>query len=360
MKHITAMVMLMTLILAACRTEVPAGRTDKERQRMEINDTRHYAKPDDAQLRQMLTPEQYAVTQQAATEHPYTNAYDDEFRPGIYVDVTTGQPLFASTDKYDSGCGWPAFTRPIDESLLVNLTDRSHGMVRTEVRSKLGNAHLGHVFPDGPRETGGRRYCINSASLRFVPEERLKAEGYGEYLKLFKHDKTMKDIYLAGGCFWGTEHYFKQIEGVVATEVGYANGITENPTYQEVCADNTQFAETVHVTYDPKVASLEFLLNLYFMAIDPTSINRQGHDVGSQYRTGVYYTDEADLPVIDKVFAEQQRKVSGLIAVEVEPLKNFYKAEDYHQDYLDKNPNGYCHLPSSLFEYARKAKMKKE
>lgn len=353
------MVMLVILVLAACRTEVPTRQTDKENQRMEINDSRHYAKPNDAQLRQMLTLEQYAVTQQSATEHPYTNAYDDEFRPGIYVDVTTGQPLFASTDKYDSGCGWPAFTRPIDESLITNHTDRSHGMVRTEVRSKLGDAHLGHVFPDGPRETGGQRYCINSASLRFVPRERLEAEGYGEYLKLFTHEKSRKDIYLAGGCFWGTEHYFKQIEGVVGTEVGYANGITENPIYQEVCADNTQHAETVHVTYDPNVVSLEFLLNLYFMAIDPTSINKQGHDHGTQYRTGVYYADETDLPVIRKVFAEQQRKISGLIAVEVEPLKNFYTAEDYHQDYLDKNPNGYCHLPRSLFEYARKAKMKK-
>ncbi len=168
--------------------------------------------------------------------------------------------------------------------------------------------------------------------------------------------ENLKEIYLAGGCFWGTEHYFKQIDGVVDTEVGYANGITENPTYKEVCTDKTGFAETVHVIYNPDKVSLEFLLEMYFKAIDPTSINRQGHDTGTQYRTGVYYTDSSDEATISKVFDEEQKHIQGKIVVENLPLKNFYKAEDYHQDYLDKNPDGYCHLPQSLFEFARKAK----
>ena len=168
--------------------------------------------------------------------------------------------------------------------------------------------------------------------------------------------ENLKEIYLAGGCFWGTEHYFKQIDGVVDTEVGFANGITENPTYKEVCTDKTGFAETVHVIYNPDKVSLEFLLEMYFKAIDPTSINQQGHDTGTQYRTGVYYTDSTDEATISRVFDEEQKHIQGKIAVENLPLKNFYTAEDYHQDYLDKNPDGYCHLPQSLFEFARKAK----
>ena len=133
---------------------------------------------------------QYAVTQKAATEAPHQNAYDKEFRPGIYVDITTGEPLFLSTDKFESGCGWPAFSKPIDPHLLDNLTDNSHGMHRTEVRSKLGGAHLGHVFNDGPKATGGLRYCINSASLRFVPKADMEREGYGALLPLLETPKA--------------------------------------------------------------------------------------------------------------------------------------------------------------------------
>ena len=171
-----------------------------------------------------------------------------------------------------------------------------------------------------------------------------------------KNKRTMKEIYLAGGCFWGTEHYFKLIQGVTNTEVGFANGDTENPTYKEVYTDQTGYAETVHVVYDEKVVSLEFLLNMFFKAIDPTSLNRQGHDEGTRYRTGVYYVSEDQLPVINKVFAEQQALLAAPIAVERLPLKNFYTAEEYHQNYLDKNPDGYCHLPTALFEYARQAR----
>ena len=165
----------------------------------------------------------------------------------------------------------------------------------------------------------------------------------------------MKEIYLAGGCFWGTEHFFKQIRGVIETEVGFANGHTENPTYQEVYTDKTGFAETVLVKYNPDVVSLEFLLHMFFVAIDPTSLNKQGHDEGTRYRTGIYYTDSADLAIINKVYEAEQQKYSQPFAVERLPLENYYPAEDYHQDYLDKNPDGYCHLPLELFEFARKA-----
>lgn len=145
-----------------------------------------YCKPSDEELRHKLTPEQYAVTQQGATEQPYHNEYDREFRPGIYVDITTGQPLFVSSDKFDSGCGWPAFSKPISPELLTEHIDTSHGMRRVEVRSAVGEAHLGHVFPDGPHSKGGLRYCINSASLRFIPKSEMASQGYAAYLPLLE------------------------------------------------------------------------------------------------------------------------------------------------------------------------------
>jgi peptide methionine sulfoxide reductase msrA/msrB len=168
--------------------------------------------------------------------------------------------------------------------------------------------------------------------------------------------KNMKEIYFAGGCFWGTEHYFKMIDGVVGTEVGYANGTTDNPTYKDVCTDTTGYAETVKVQYDPDKIDLKFLVGMFFKAINPTSVNRQGNDTGTQYRTGIFYTDSADVKIIESVRDEVAKQYTKPIATQVLPLKNFYRAEEYHQDYLDKNPNGYCHLPQELFDYARKAK----
>ena len=164
-----------------------------------------------------------------------------------------------------------------------------------------------------------------------------------------------KHIYLAGGCFWGTEHFFKQIDGVVETEVGFANGQTDKPTYEQVYTDTTGYAETVHVTYDSDKVGLDFLLRMFFAAIDPTSLNKQGHDEGTRYRTGIYYTDAADLPTIEQIFAEEQSKCAQPLVVEKLPLQNFYPADEYHQDYLDKHPDGYCHLPKALFDMARKA-----
>ena len=298
-----------------CAAEETAGTAVAER----------YARPSDAELRRKLTPLQYAVTQKAATERPHDNAYVGEFRPGLYVDVTTGEPLFLSTDKFESGCGWPAFSKPIAKEAVTEHRDESHGMVRTEVRSRCGNAHLGHVFRDGPEKSGGLRYCINSASLRFIPAEKMTDEGYGKYLLPLG---KAKEIYLAGGC---------------------------NPTYKEVCTDKTRYAETVRVVYDPGKVGLRFLLEMYFKAVDPVSVNRQGHDVGSQYRTGIYYVDPGDRPVIEEAWRAEQARHAQPLAVEKLPLVNFYAAEDYHQDYLAKNPRGYCHLPAALFKLAREA-----
>lgn len=167
--------------------------------------------------------------------------------------------------------------------------------------------------------------------------------------------KSTKEIYLAGGCFWGTEHFLKLIDGVEATQVGYANGNIANPTYKQVCTGTTDFAETVKVQYDPVKVDLPFLIDLYFKTIDPTSVNKQGNDRGTQYRTGIYYTDPADLSVIQETVHRLAATYTRPLAVEMKPLENFYPAEEYHQDYLDKNPSGYCHIDPALFKLAREA-----
>ena len=163
----------------------------------------------------------------------------------------------------------------------------------------------------------------------------------------------MKEICLAGGCFWGMQRFIDQFDGVMKTETGYANGPDSAPSYQDVCHDSGH-AETVRIFYDENVISLKTLLDRYFLVIDPLSVNRQGHDTGIQYRTGVYYTDEADLPVIRARFAEEEKKLGQPLAVECLPLENFFTAEEYHQKYLVKNPGGYCHIPESFMHLTEK------
>lgn len=165
----------------------------------------------------------------------------------------------------------------------------------------------------------------------------------------------MSEIYLAGGCFWGTEHFVKRLPGVLNTQVGYANGNTTNPTYNEVCHNNTGHAETVQVCFDEQQTTLETILEWFFKTIDPTSINRQGGDVGTQYRTGIYFTNPTQLPTIEKSITQLSQRYTKPIAIEVKPLQNFYPAEEYHQKYLDKNPGGYCHIAPELFTMAAEA-----
>jgi len=163
----------------------------------------------------------------------------------------------------------------------------------------------------------------------------------------------MKEIYFAGGCFWGVEKYLSLIPGVTHTEVGYANGHTINPTYKEVCQEETGHVETVKIQYDSNQVSLVFLLDMFFDSIDPTALNKQGEDEGTQYRSGVYYTEESDLKPIQGALLELQKKHSKPIVVEVLPLSCFYLAEEYHQKYLDKNPTGYCHIGEDMFAKVR-------
>ena len=165
----------------------------------------------------------------------------------------------------------------------------------------------------------------------------------------------IKDIYLAAGCFWGAERYFKQIHGVVSTETGYANGNIFHPNYREVSTDSTGYAECVHVRYDTEVIGLERIIQLYFRAIDPLSVNRQGEDEGIRYRSGIYYTDPGDLPSIKRIYDRVEGEIKSPLAVEVKPLKNLYRAEEEHQNYLEKHPSGYCHISESLIEFARSA-----
>lgn len=169
-----------------------------------------------------------------------------------------------------------------------------------------------------------------------------------------RNSGNVKEVYLAGGCFWGVEKYLSLIKGVVSTEVGYANGSTQNPTYEEVCHNNTGHAETVKVLYNPDEVSLERILSLYYEVIDPLAKNKQGNDIGTQYRTGIYYTDDRDKEVIENSLKDLQGRYDKPVMIEMMPLQNYYPAEEYHQKYLDKNPKGYCHIGEEKFEKCKR------
>ena len=309
-----------------------------------------YVKPPREELEKKLTPEQLHVTQSCGTEPPFRNAYWDNHEPGIYVDIVSGEPLFSSLDKFDSGTGWPSFTKPIEPN-VTEKTDVSHGMVRTEVRSKNADSHLGHLFPDGPRDGGGLRYCINSASLRFIPVSKLEAEGYGKYAQLFGAAATPAQTevaILAGGCFWGMEDILRNIPGVLDTEAGYTGGWLENPRYDDTHDSKSGHAESVKVIFDPTKLSYEDLLEKWFFRMhDPTTLNRQGNDVGTQYRSAIFYASEQQRKTAEAVKArvEASGKWKKPIVTEIVAATKWYPAESYHQDYLQKHPGGYtCHF----------------
>lgn len=300
----------------------------------------------DKELQQRLTPLQYNVTRKAGTEPPFDNEYWNNHREGLYVDIVSGEPLFSSRDKFDSGTGWPSFTKPVAPERVRELKDSTFGMVRTEVRSREADSHLGHLFNDGPTDKGGLRYCMNSAALRFIPVDDLEKAGYGDYLPLFGRKAAAAPATqvatFAGGCFWGMEDLLRQQPGVITTEVGYTGGTVANATYQ----NHEGHAEAVRIEFDPTKTSYEALLRFFFRMHDPTTPNRQGNDIGSSYRSAIFYHDAEQQKIAAKVKAEVDAsgKWKRPIVTEIVPAAPWWKAEEYHQDYLVKNPGGYtCH-----------------
>lgn len=347
---IVATVLLTASVVALVRTAPAAGEAPVATNQSQIMN--EFKKPETSELKKKLSSEQFAVTQQCGTEPPFRNAYWDNHKPGIYVDVVSGEPLFSSLDKFDSGTGWPSFTKPIKGVEIPEKKDSSFGSIRTEVRSKVADSHLGHLFDDGPSDQGGMRYCINSASLKFVPVEEMAQAGYGKYLDpfiaagLIKAPQTETAI-LAGGCFWGVEEILRKVPGVKKTTVGYSGGKVADPTYQEVCTGGTGHAEAIEIVFDPTKLSYEELLGYFFRMHDPTTLNRQHNDVGTQYRSAIFYTSEAQKQTAESVKAklEAAKKFNRPITTEITQASKFYPAEEYHQNYLVKNPGGYnCHV----------------
>ncbi len=275
-----------------------------------------------------LSPEEESVIVDGGTELPYSGAYTNTFEGGIYTCRRCGSPLYTSETKFQAHCGWPAFDREIEGAVLRKPDDDDS---RTEILCASCGAHLGHVFTGEGYTDTDTRHCVNSISMDFIPEERIER------------------AYFAGGCFWGVEYTFDHTDGVVYARSGYMGGNSDNPEYGDVCSGATGHAETVEVVFDNSVVSFRELAMLFFEIHDPTQVNRQGVDTGSQYRSAVFYTNEEQLDVLNELAGILENN-GYRIATEVSPPGSFWQAEDYHQNYFDKNGAGAsCHFRVNRF-----------
>ncbi len=286
------------------------------------------------ELCRSLTKEQLRITQRAGTEAAFCGGLVKQKRAGVYACLVCGLPLFDDSSKFESGTGWPSFHSAFDPEHVRSIDDSTHGMVRTEIRCARCDAHLGHVFPDGPPPTG-QRHCLNSDALRFVPASAngLPAAAPTGFAR----------GYFAGGCFWGVEHGFAALDGVVDVVSGYQGGQADSPNYQAVCTGTTGHTETVEVLYDPARISFRSLLEHFFRSHDPTTRNRQGPDVGSQYRSAIFVLDDAQRAEAEGIIDALTSKEAfpRPIITEVTEATTFWPAEEYHQDYHEKH-GGSC------------------
>jgi peptide methionine sulfoxide reductase msrA/msrB len=278
-----------------------------------------------------LTPEEKRVIVNKGTERAFTGQYDKFYEEGIYVCKRCGAVLYRSTDKFNSGCGWPSFD---DE--IPGAVKRSPDGFRTEITCANCGAHLGHVFLNEGFTDKNTRHCVNSISLEFIP-----AHG--------PRGATRDTAYFAGGCFWGVEYYMEQAPGVLSVESGYMGGSLENPSYRQVSSHRSGHAETVQVVYDPSKTDYEQVAKLFFEIHDPTQVNRQGPDVGNQYRSEIFYRTVDQKETAEKLVSILEQ--NGFeVATQITPARTFWKAEDYHQDYYSNNGGTpYCHMRVDRF-----------
>ncbi len=274
--------------------------------------------------RKLLTPEQFAVLREEDTEPKSSSPLNQEHRPGTYLCAGCGLALFSSDTKFESGTGWPSFWQALDGAVATREEGIEYFYPRTEVHCRRCGGHLGHVFKDGPAPTR-LRYCMNGVALKFVPGGSAKSGASATF---------------AAGCFWHVEATFRKIEGVTAVTSGYTGGTLPNPTYEQVCADKTGHAEAVRVTYDSARVSYERLLDVFWSEHDPTTPNRQGWDIGSQYRSAIFYhsPEQKAAALASKQALEKRGRYRNPIVTEILPAETFYAAEEHHQRYYEKHP----------------------
>ena len=272
-----------------------------------------------------LRPDEKHIIKYKGTEAPFTGEYNDFFEAGIFICKACEAPLYESNTKFNSGCGWPSFDDEL-EGAIVRHEDLSGGRVRTEICCAKCDGHLGHVFEGEQITEKNRRHCVNSLSIKFIPHNHLQTATFG------------------AGCFWHVEKLFRGTIGVYLANSGYMGGDTLNPTYQKICMGDTNHAEVVRVNFNPKMISYIDLLDVFWENHNPTTLNQQGPDVGTQYRSVIFYYSDLQKVSAEKSMKDVQSNYSTPIVTQIMPKDKFYRAEEYHQNYLNKNNLESCGL----------------